>query len=65
MTVREVHTSLALASAKTMAGFLDRAQDRAQDRARMGGADRSLLFIHTGGTPAAFGYVTALTEALA
>ncbi len=48
-------------TAKTMAGFLDRAQDSAQ----AGGADRSLLFIHTGGTPAAFGYVTALTEALA
>jgi D-cysteine desulfhydrase/L-cysteate sulfo-lyase len=48
-------------TAKTMAGFLD----RAQDSAKAGGADRSLLFIHTGGTPAAFGYVTALTEALA
>ncbi len=44
-------------TAKTMAGFLDRAQT--------GGADRSLLFIHTGGTPAVFGYVTALTDALA
>ncbi len=42
---------------KTMAGFLH--------RARTGGTGRSLLFIHTGGTPAAFGYVTALTEALA
>jgi len=44
-----------------MAGFID----RAQDSAKAGGADRSLLFIHTGGTPAAFGYVTVLTEALA
>ncbi len=41
---------------KTMAGFLD--------RARTGGEGRSLLFVHTGGTPATFGYVTALTEAL-
>ena len=48
-------------TAKTMAGFLDRARDRTQT----GDADRSLLFIHTGGTPAAFAYVTALTEALA
>ncbi len=46
-------------TAKTMAGFLERARDRT------GGTDRSLLFIHTGGTPAAFAYVTALTEALA
>jgi D-cysteine desulfhydrase/L-cysteate sulfo-lyase len=44
-------------SGKTMAGFLD--------RARAGGAGRSLLFVHTGGTPAVFAYVTALTEALA
>ena len=48
-------------TAKTMAGFID----RAEDGAKAGGADRSLLFIHTGGTPAVFGYVTALTEALA
>ena len=41
---------------KTMAGFLE--------RARTGGEGRSLLFVHTGGTPATFGYVTALTEAL-
>ncbi len=41
---------------KTMAGFLD--------RARTGGEGRSLLFVHTGGTPSTFGYVTALTEAL-
>ena len=43
-------------SAKTMAGFLE--------RARSGGEGRSLLFLHTGGTPATFAYVTALTEAL-
>jgi len=48
-------------TAKTMAGFID----RAEDSAKAGGAGRSLLFIHTGGTPAAFAYVTALTEALA
>lgn len=44
-------------SAKTMAGFIDRAQ--------VGSAARSLLFLHTGGTPSTFAYVTALTEALA
>jgi len=43
-------------SGKTMAGFLERAQ--------VGGTDRALLFLHTGGTPATFAYVTALTEAL-
>ena len=41
---------------KAMAGFLE--------QARRGGAGRSLLFIHTGGTPAVFGYGTALGEAL-
>ncbi len=41
---------------KTMAGFIQ--------RARQAGAGRSLLFVHTGGTPALFAYGTALTEAL-
>ena len=40
---------------KTMAGFLH--------RARTGGAGRSLLFIHTGGTPAVFAYGEALSAA--
>ncbi len=48
-------------SAKTMAGFIARARESAQN----GGAGRALLFIHTGGTPSTFAYVTALTEALA
>ncbi len=48
-------------SAKTMAGFFARARQGAE----AGGADRSLLFLHTGGTPSTFAYVTALTEALA
>ncbi len=42
---------------KTMAGFIH--------RAREAGNGRSLLFIHTGGTPAIFGYGQALAEALA
>jgi D-cysteine desulfhydrase/L-cysteate sulfo-lyase len=41
---------------KTMAGFLQSAAD--------GAAGRTLLFIHTGGTPALFAYGEALTEAL-
>jgi D-cysteine desulfhydrase/L-cysteate sulfo-lyase len=44
-------------SAKTMAGFIHRARESE--------AGRSLLFVHTGGTPAVFAYGTALTEALA
>lgn len=40
---------------KTMAGFLE--------RARALGAGHALLFLHTGGTPAVFGYGQALTEA--
>ena len=44
-------------SGKAMAGFLE--------RAHAGGTDRSLLFLHTGGTPATFAYVAALTKALA
>jgi len=36
---------------KTMAGFIH--------RARAGGAGRSLLFVHTGGTPALFAYAPA------
>ena len=41
---------------KTMAGFIQ--------RARQAGTGQSLLFIHTGGTPALFAYGTALGEAL-
>ncbi len=42
---------------KTMAGFLQRARDDA-------GGDRALLFIHTGGSPAVFGYGPTLSDAL-
>ncbi len=42
---------------KTMAGFIE--------RAREAGPGRSLLFIHTGGTPTLFAYGPALTEAMA
>ncbi len=41
---------------KTMAGFIQ--------RARQAATGQSLLFVHTGGTPALFAYGTALTEAL-
>ena len=41
---------------KTMAGFIQ--------RARQAEPGRSLLFVHTGGTPALFAYGAALTEAL-
>ena len=41
---------------KTMAGFLARAEAAAPDS--------TLLFLHTGGTPAVFAYAPALTEAL-
>ena len=41
---------------KAMAGFIR--------RARQAGPGRSLLFVHTGGTPALFAYGTALAEAL-
>lgn len=41
---------------KAMAGFIQ--------RARQAGTGQSLLFVHTGGTPALFAYGTALTEAL-
>jgi D-cysteine desulfhydrase family pyridoxal phosphate-dependent enzyme len=44
-------------SGKAMAGFLE--------RARTADSGRSLLFLHTGGTPATFAYVAALTDALA
>ena len=44
-------------SGKTMAGFIA--------RARAAGPGRSLLFLHTGGTPAVFAYGAALTEAMA
>ena len=40
---------------KVMAGFIH--------RAREAGAGRSLLFVHTGGTPALFAYESALTAA--
>ncbi len=43
-------------TAKTMAGFLRRAEESE--------AGRGLLFLHTGGTPALFAYESALTEAL-
>ncbi|MCG8356427.1 MAG: D-cysteine desulfhydrase family protein [Kiloniellales bacterium] len=43
-------------SGKTMAGLIE--------RARAAPKGRSLLFLHTGGTPALFAYETALTEAL-
>ncbi len=43
---------------KAMAGFLRRARDDA------GGGDKALLFIHTGGSPAVFGYGPTLTDAL-
>ena len=42
---------------KTMAGFLRLARDDA-------GGDKAMLFIHTGGAPAVFGYGPSLTEAL-
>ena len=42
-------------TSKAMAGFIQ--------RAREAGADRSLLFVHTGGTPALFAYEPALTAA--
>ena len=42
---------------KTMAGFLHAARDDAN-------RDKALLFIHTGGSPAVFGYGPTLTEAL-
>jgi D-cysteine desulfhydrase/L-cysteate sulfo-lyase len=42
---------------KTMAGFIQRARESEPGR--------SLLFVHTGGTPALFAYGNALTEALA
>lgn len=41
---------------KVMAGAIDRARQAAED------PDRRLLFIHTGGTPAIFGYGAQLTE---
>jgi D-cysteine desulfhydrase family pyridoxal phosphate-dependent enzyme len=44
-------------SGKAMAGFLE--------RACTADSGRSLLFLHTGGTPATFAYVAALTDALA
>ena len=43
-------------SAKTMAGFIS--------IARNGPSDRSLLFIHTGGTPALFAYGDGLVDAM-
>ena len=42
---------------KTMAGFLRLARDDA-------GGDKAMLFTHTGGAPAVFGYGPSLTEAL-
>ncbi|MCZ6890343.1 MAG: D-cysteine desulfhydrase, partial [Gammaproteobacteria bacterium] len=42
---------------KTMAGFIQ--------RARQAGPGQSLLFIHTGGTPALFAYGEALEAAMA
>lgn len=42
-------------SGKTMAAFLD--------RARSGGADDTLVFLHTGGTPGIFAYGDALASA--
>ena len=47
-------------SGKTMAGFLHRAR---QSEVEAGEAERTLLFIHTGGAPAIFAYATALTDA--
>jgi len=41
---------------KVMAGFIDRARTMA--------ADKNLLFIHTGGAPAIFGYETDLAKIL-
>ncbi len=41
-------------SGKAMAGFLD--------RARQGAPGRSLLFLHTGGTPAVFAYGAAMSD---
>jgi len=40
-----------------MAGFIE--------RAREAGPGRTLLFVHTGGTPALFAYGTALEAAMA
>ncbi|MCH7943490.1 MAG: pyridoxal-phosphate dependent enzyme, partial [Proteobacteria bacterium] len=42
---------------KAMAGFLQRARDDA-------GGDKAFLFIHTGGSPAVFGYGPTLTQAM-
>ncbi len=42
---------------KTMAGFLQRARDDA-------GGDKALMFVHTGGSPAVFGYGQTLTKAM-
>ena len=42
---------------KTMAGFLQLARDDA-------GGNKAMLFVHTGGSPAVFGYGPALAEAL-
>ena len=42
-------------TAKTMAGFLD--------RARQTPPDSTLVMVHTGGTPAIFGYEKELTAA--
>ena len=46
---------------KTMAGFLQCARD---DAGEGGGGKKALLFIHTGGSPAVFGYGPSLTDAL-
>ena len=46
-------------SGKTMAGFVERARNGAG-----GGAERSLLFFHTGGTPAIFAYEKDLVAAM-
>ena len=43
-------------TAKVMAGFIDRVRD--------GGSDRSLMFLHSGGTPALFAYAEKLTPLL-
>ncbi len=43
-------------TAKSMAGFIDSARSR--------GSDASLLFVHTGGTPAVFAYGDSLVGAL-
>ena len=43
-------------SGKTMAGFLD--------RARQGSPEETLVFLHTGGTPALFAYGNALADAV-